>query len=519
VVVNVVFDGIEEGILVGGDSANRLDASACTFKVSLLGEGGDDILIGGAGDDLLVGGPGNDTYLFNADTALGSDTIIEISGPGGGFDTLDYSPTALLGVTVDLGSAAPQVVNANHTLTLSGPDVIEGVVGGGGDDSITGNALDNTFTDSPGNDTYTGGAGSNTIVATADADMLLTDGALVVGTETNTLAGIGRAILTGGPAANILDASSFTLGPVTLIGGDGDDFLYGGSGDDILIGGAGDDTLAGGPGDDTYLFNADTALGSDTIIEISGPAGGFDTLDYSPTALLGVTVNLGSAAPQVVNANHTLTLSGPDVIEGLIGGGGDDILTGNALDNRLGGGRGNDVLTGGGGLNTVVETRDGDMVLRDTGPAAATLATTEWIGGVAVTDTDTLSGIVFATLTGGAGANRLDASRFTLGAVTLAGLGGDDILLGGAGNDTLIGGAGNDRLAGGDGDDWYVFDLTGPLGVDTVVEFANGGSGGSDTLWPLGAPWTWPPDLDDDQPQQVHANLWLILTNLNVEIS
>src|SRR5262249_59920457 len=55
-----------------------------------------------------------------------------------------------------------------------------------------------------------------------------------------------------------------------LTGGSGNDTLDGGLGGDILTGGAGDDLLIGGAGGDRYVFDTDTALGSDTIDESGG---------------------------------------------------------------------------------------------------------------------------------------------------------------------------------------------------------------------------------------------------------
>jgi len=68
-----------------------------------------------------------------------------------------------------------------------------------------------------------------------------------------------------------------------------------------------------------------------------------------------VTVNLAKKGTQtVVSRKLSLKLSAGDVIENVFGGGGDDMLIGNALDNVLNGGAGNDILLGGGGNDTLV---------------------------------------------------------------------------------------------------------------------------------------------------------------------
>lgn len=65
----------------------------------------------------------------------------------------------------------------------------------------------------------------------------------------------------------------------------------------------------------------------------------------------------------------------------------------------------------------------------------------------------------------GANDNRLDASGFTSGAVTLDGGAGNDVLLGGSKNDLLIGGIGREMLIGGLGIDT----LSGDAGDDILI--------------------------------------------------
>jgi Ca2+-binding RTX toxin-like protein len=253
--------------LGGNDNLSLNETNGASPRAIIDGGAGNDILSGGRGNDTLVGGAGNDTYRFDADLALGSDTIDE---SGGGVDTLDFSATTTRAVSVDLSNPAAQVVNAGLTLTLSSGATVENVIGGALGDTLTGNALDNS--------------------------------------------------------------------------------LSGGAGNDVLTGGAGNDLLVGGAGNDTYRFDADLALGSDTIGESGG---GVDTLDFSATTTRSITVNLGLAGAQVVNAGLTLTLSSGSTIENAIGGALADSLIGNALNNMLSGGAGNDTLDGGAGTDTL----------------------------------------------------------------------------------------------------------------------------------------------------------------------
>ena len=72
----------------------------------------------------------------------------------------------------------------------------------------------------------------------------------------DTLVSVESAELTGGAGPNVVDAADYTLGPVILNGGAGNDTLIGGSKADFLNGGLDDDNLTGGPGDDASLSNS-----------------------------------------------------------------------------------------------------------------------------------------------------------------------------------------------------------------------------------------------------------------------
>ena len=95
------------------------------------------------------------------------------------------------------------------------------------------------------------------------------------------------------------------------------------------------------------------------------------------------------------------------------------------------------------------------------------------IGAAAPTgDAVAINGVRRARLTGGAGADTLDASTFT-GDVVLSGLGGGDTLSGGTGADELAGGDGDDILSGGAA----TTALSGGMGADTMS-----GGAGSDLI-------------------------------------
>lgn len=370
--------GFDEALLTGGDHANKLDASAFTGNVTLMGGGGDDTLIGGggndsldgalgddvltgnvgndflgggAGDDILNGGAGND-QLFGGN---GSDQIVASGAKtyvldndsmiGEGTDTLNRIDTAMITTSARENSSVDASA-FDGSVTLIGGAGLDTLTGGKGDDSLFGAAgndvlkggdgkdvlrgeagndtLDGEVGDDfllggLGNDDFRGGAGSDRLIESANVNLTLTNTSLT-GLGTDSLTSIETASLTSGAGNNTLNASAFTLGSVTLIGGAGNDSLVGGTQNDSLLGEAGNDTLRGGDGNDTI----DGGAGNDGLV---GQAGNDSLLggDGKDTLLGGV-------------GNDTLLGSLQDDL--LIGGFGDDSLNGEAGNDKAVGGQG-----------------------------------------------------------------------------------------------------------------------------------------------------------------------------------
>ena len=119
----------------------------------------------------------------------------------------------------------------------------------------------------------------------------------------------------------------------------------------IVLDGPASLTLAGAAGNDSYSFDADAVLG---VVTLDEAVGGVDTIDFSTTTTLGVSLNLGLATMQVVNANLSLNLSSASTFENAAGGSRNDRLTGNSVANVLIGNAGNDRLNGGGGRDILI---------------------------------------------------------------------------------------------------------------------------------------------------------------------
>jgi Ca2+-binding RTX toxin-like protein len=422
---NDSIDGaVGNDVLTGGDGAD-----------DLIGSDDNDVLIGGTGNDTLDGGPGNDALTGGA----GNDSILGGNENDRYGDAVD--PGAQAGDEpgddfVDLGNGDDYAIDLVGDNTLKGAAGNDLLIAGAGNDSLAGGADNDTLTGNIGNDILDGGSGADRIVETGNVNFTLTNSALT-GLGNDQLVGISEAVLTGGAGDNSIDASAFSMGPVTLVGAAGNDTLQGGTGDDVLSSGLGDDNIDGLGGNNTLLENGDVNM----------------TLTGSALTGLGIDVlaNIGSAQLIGGNSDNKLDASAflGDVT--LDGGGGNDTLLGGAGDDVLTGGEGNDSIDGGAGVNLLVEVADADLTLTNTALTGL--------------GTDVLVNIQKSQLIVlGNTSHTLDASAFT-GNVTLIGGGGNDHLIGGIGDDSLEGGAGNDTLDGGTGTDT----LNGGPGVDVGV--------------------------------------------------
>ncbi len=516
---NTIVDalsGFEKALILGGGSANRLDASLSGIPVTMFGGAGNDVLIGGNQADSLDGQGGNDTLTGGAGTnsllgGAGNDllqeavdqnitltnsallvngngkpdvahslTAIELAELSGGVsrNRIDLSGfTASLGATINgagqndtiIGSPGPDLIatltGADSINGLGGADVVysgsgnDTVNGGDGADNLNGQNGNDLVQGDAGADVLVGGVGIDTLTGGADNDFLSgqTDAGLLNG-------GDGNDILLGNSANDTLngDAGDDRLtslqGNDLLNGGVGADTLFAGSGNDSLSGGAGADDLRGEVGSDTIDGGAD----ADRINEV---------FDVNVT-ITGQTISTAGLGNDVVtNVERVNVLGGPSsnlfdaraatvpiLLLGdagndtLLGGSKSDILNGGDGDDVLSGAGSNDVLDGGSGTDYQMEKADANFVIN-----GATIIST-------ITGTDTPTNVERIVLIGGAGSNKLDATLASVPVILIGGR-GNDTLLGGSATDTLSGGNRNDAtVSGGDGTD----SLDGGAGVDVL---------------------------------------------------
>ncbi|NBB14527.1 hypothetical protein GVN21_04030 [Caulobacter sp. SLTY] len=504
---------IERLVLLGTAAVGTGNAQANT----ILGNALDNILDGGGGADSLQGGLGNDTYYVDnvgdviSDTGVGLDQVFATIG--------SFTLSAALENLTFIGSGA---------FTGTGNTLANVLVGGAGNDTLSGLDGNDTLDGGQGADTLNGGVGNDTYVIDDAGDTIadssgidtvrtsLASYTLAAVVENLTFIGSGAFTGNGNALGNILtggagdDTLNGLVGADTLNGGEGIDTLIGDAGNDILDGGLGADIMSGGAQDDIYVVDD---IG-DVVNE--GLNAGTDTIRTTlSTFTLGANVErlafIGSGAFNGTGNDLLNTLTGGDGADTLDGGIGDDILNGGGgIDNLIGGigadtldgGAGVDIMDGGVGNDTYIVDDLADVIIETltsgTSDRVRTAMSSYTLGdhleGLAYTGSGVFTGTGNALaniLTGGTGSDTFygmgggDDIRAGMGVDTLYGgdgvdklygEAGDDFLLGEAATDYLYGGAGADTQTGGAGADYFTLNALGDSGVgaglrDVITDF------------------------------------------------
>ncbi|MDP9964697.1 VCBS repeat-containing protein [Variovorax paradoxus] len=391
----------------------------------------------------------------NDDPVAATDRVIVSSST-----LVTLSASSLLGNDTDIDGLALTITSVSGAVGISGLtlDATNGTI------SFTSGTAAGSF-----QYTVSDGAGG-TATATATIDVMAVSNGNAADTIDLGAAGTYQASfidgrggadnLTGGAAGDVFIGGS----------GNGADTLLGSSGNDLLIGGDGNDTLSGGAGNDVLRGG----LGSNDSMD--GGAGSEDLLDFSDgTVAINFTLVQSAASTSIVNG--TGGLGNNDTyqnIEGVIGTGLADTLTGSASNDIIRGGAGNDTLDGAGGTGDLLDFSDGTAGLTFT--LTQSSSTTSFNASAAGLGTDSyrnfegVIGTAFAdTITGSASNDQL------------RGGGGNDVINGLAGDDRIVSGAGADILTGGADNDTFVFDSA-PNAVDSVTDFDASGSAASGDL-------------------------------------
>ena len=280
-----------------------------------------------------------------------------------------------------------------------------------------------------------------------------------------------------GTSGTIIDTggSTDTYSNIQYFGGSSrNDSFTGNTAAETFVGYAGDDVFNGGGGIDTVDYRSENFF--------AGPGSSGIIVNLSATDFTLTASNvLAGHARDATGGNDTLI-----AIENVIGTFHDDILIGNAGNNRLDGRGGDDLSSGGQGNDVLVggsQAQNGDTVsyfLDSTTGVKVDLAiaiaqNTVGAGIDAIMGFENLGGSGFAdTLTGDAGANHITGAQ---GNDIIFGRGGADHIEGEEGDDIINGGAGADTLRGGlntvAGD---TVSYAGSLGVNVDLNIQNGTS-------------------------------------------
>lgn len=153
------------------------------------------------------------------------------------------------------------------------------------------------------------------------------------------------ATLSAEQLLNISSTSQNQVGTASddeLTGSNGDDYLFSGDGDDVVDGLDGDDLIVGGSGAGNDIYRG---------------GNGSDTAKYtSATNAIKVDLAEGSARGSDIDRDSLSS------IENVIGGVGNDKLTGDVMANVLNGEAGNDKIVGAGGDDVLIGGQGADQL-------------------------------------------------------------------------------------------------------------------------------------------------------------
>ena len=501
------YEGLRLSDAINGGSTlavSALNGSPAAADLGIADIGDGPILKGGSISNvaadlrvMLADGTTLDIDLSGATTV--ADVLDRLNGEYGLFTArIDAAGEGLVLRDLSTGAAAFRVISLNTAFgshaaedlgitgtsvagVIHGTSIVGGYTPDGADvsslddrydnDVLRGTSGDDTFT-AGGYDTIFGGAGIDTVVAARDTDFVLKANDLDATSDDllqawdarasqwiiSHLTGVEQASLTGGDGDNTIDASGFTRGSVSLIGGDGRDILRGGTGDDFLSGGTGADQMDGGAGTNTVLeSDVPRAVLSGTTLAA--------TLDIADGLSQRVEIRL---ATTVTGGTFRLSFRGATTAPISYHASGTALL--DALE-RLGVFDKGDVVVGSpaaGAWNLAFVGKEGARPQTDVTADSTALTgglVTVTVATVGTTVLDTLVNIQRATISGTADSDLLDAHAFS-GSVSFSGRAGDDVLIGTPNADTLLGGYGDDRITGNGGGDV----LDGGVGLDAIIE-------------------------------------------------
>jgi Ca2+-binding RTX toxin-like protein len=304
-----------------------------------------------AGILTVIGSNASDTISVGLNATDNTKLDVNINGTTSSFALLNADTTpAITGIMVSGGNGDDKITIDQ---TNGGIAIPATLIGGNGQDSLTGAAGNDVLQGGNGKDVLSGGDGDDNLSGGNGKDSL--DGGL----GTNVLVeGKGKTPKTPkvkhGKGAGHSDGSADT-GRASVVAG-------------VLA-------VVGTKADDTISVGLNATDNTKLDVNINGTVSSFALLNADSTpAITGIAVLGGGGNDKITidQTNGGITLpatlvggGGNDSLTGaagndlLVGGGGDDVLVGGDGDDKLIGGGGTDSLDGGAGTNVLVQGSDG----------------------------------------------------------------------------------------------------------------------------------------------------------------
>jgi Ca2+-binding RTX toxin-like protein len=320
------FTSVE--VLEGSANADTLTGTAGANIIN--GAAGNDVLIGAAGADTLGGGDGADTASYGdgrttsvtaslaggntdndvyssienltgglANDTLSGDAQHNVLDGGAGDDQLRGAgdqDDLLGGPGRDLASYEEQAAAVTASLAAGGPRPdgdtfaqIEGLRGGGGDDTLIGDDAENRLE---------GGPGDDLLIGAGEDDDLIGGGGRNTASYEERATPVAAGLQDAGPKPDsdtYVEIQSLRggAGNDTLTGDDAPNTLDGGHGADALTGLAGIDELRGADGDDTV----NAVDGSPDAIDCGDGADGATVETFDSVAACEAVTVVGAIVP------------------------------------------------------------------------------------------------------------------------------------------------------------------------------------------------------------------------------
>ncbi|MGV1908195.1 hypothetical protein [Agrobacterium cavarae] len=495
------FNGGLKGFLASlayaGLSVNANDVTlsqdVATGKITIEIKVGDDVDVPGAVDvfadhvETVTTEGGRtlrlvfDNFMSNAGyhhvtgTATNSGGTTNVTGVTTGRD-IWFAPGNANYVVEDTGkwlisAGQAEIISSDDILiggagndSLSGAEGWDWIVGGAGNDTLDGGSEADVLMGGDGNDILRGGWDLDYLEGGAGADTLI-GGEYDLDWDTAGYSGSNAAVsinLKTGAASGGHAAGDTFSGIVNLVGSKYNDVLIGNEYRNSLEGGAGADILDGGTNLSSQIFDFASYFRSSKAVIAS---------------LADQSINTGDAAGDVyIN------------ITGLEGSAFDDVLYGDDKANDLWGHGGNDVLVVGAGADVAFGSFGFDIMSYRNLTTGITWNLENWTASSAIVADDVGVGIdayeatdhndtIIGRSTDNAGLYKHDVIFARAGDDNIQSGAGDDLIDAGSGNDTLNGGSGADTMRGGAGDDLYIVDNAGD-----IVDEETMGSAGTDTV-------------------------------------